>query len=312
MPRHLCKPPRANPPAPSGSAAAPLPARGAAAASLPRDPTGQHRPRPPARPPPPRGQTLLRLPQNVPKLSQMSPKPRTAGKPPLLGRRCPDGPVPAHPRCRGWPAGSGARRTAAAAGGTSSREPAPRRGRPSRHRPAAPSRRPSAHGAAAAAPPRRCPLGSAQDGTGLATQLHSAPLQPPARLGSWGAGTGEVAPRRHGDAPDGADPPQPPPPSRAGAGARRVSGSPRGAAGAAPKMAAPRGNPPPGAALPVGEGRWQRCPCQASLGPRPARGAGTGSSGAPWVLPAAATVHSPKKSRPPAHRAGEAAVSRAR
>lgn len=170
----------------------------------------------------------------------------------------------AHPRCRGWPAGSGARRTAAAAaGGTSEREPAPRRGRPSRRCPAAPSRRRSAHGAAA--PPQRCPLGPAQDGTGRAGSADalapSAPVQPPPRLGRQGAGMGRW-PRAAAETPPtgrtrrrrvrGTAPPEPP-----GAGEQRV-----------PHRQCPLRQP----AMPVRGSGGSAVLCQAPL--EPARGDG--------------------------------------
>lgn len=272
------------------------------AASLRREPPAPSAV-PPASPPkhsPSRGQSPSPFPPECSKIESAE----SEATPGWLPRR-PGCSVSAHPRCRGWPAGSGARRTAAAAGGTSDREPAPRRGRrsrPSRRWPAAPSCRRSAHGAAAH--PQRRPFGSAQDGTGWAGSADRLPPRRPRpavnATGEAGGGDGEVAPRRRGDAPNRADPRPSPPRARDGDPPRLPE---PGEQRAAHRRCPPWGKIPRSPAMPVrGSGR-QRFSCEAPLEP-------AHEGRATPDLPAAATGHDAKTcTRTPQPRAGEAAIS---
>lgn len=247
-------------PAPSASVASP----GAASAS-------------------PRAEPLPSPPSKRSKIEWDEPEAAHRRKAPLLGGRWPDGPASSFPLTLAAGTGqqtlergaqqqrqetrpSGSWRTGAAG---------PAAGAPRPH-PAAPQRM-----------GRRLPPGGVRSGRlrtgrgGRTAQLASAPLllQPPTRLGTREAGMGEAAPRRRGDALDGADPPLPPP-SRAGAGACRTSGHPEAQRGPHLKWL-PCEKPTPRPALPAGESGRQRCPRQASVELRGARWAWTGSFCAP-------------------------------
>ncbi|XP_063014052.1 uncharacterized protein LOC134418953 [Melospiza melodia melodia] len=138
--------------------------------------------------------------------------------------------------------------------------------------------------------PQRCPLGPAPDGTGrggLAARctrsLRSRPAA--AATGEAGGGDGEVAPRRRGDAPDGADPPPLPPPC-AGDGAPRASGAgeQRG-----PRRRCPLWQP----AVPVRGSGGSAVPARRPWSP-------LGGRGTP-ELPAAATGYGAETTHSPAH-----------
>lgn len=279
VPRHLCTPTRAS--LPAGS---PLPHR----RCLPHPRRGT-----------PAGTAHLHFPQNVPKLNPPSLKPRTAGRPPS---RVGAAPTARPPRVRSPSLPGLARRLRSAAHSSSSGRRHVRAGAGAPARPAQPPvpRGPippplSAWGGGSppALPAR---AGSGRDGAGwqrgCTRSLRSRPAA--AATGEAGGGDGEVAPRRRGDAPDGADPPPP----CAGDGAPRTSRS-RGAAGTAPPVSAPAARDA------RARERQQRCPLPGT--PR----ARSGGRGTP-ELPAAVTgygaktyTRSSEPEKPRSHKGGK-------
>lgn len=255
----------------------------------------------------PAGRARLHFPRNVPKLNPPSLKPRTAGQPPS---RVGAAPTARPPRVRSPSLPGLARRLRSAAHSSSGR----RHVRPGAGAPARPAQPPVPRGPippplsawGGGSPPELLPAraGSGRDGAGWHRgRTRSRPAAD--ATGEAGGGDGEVAPRRRGDAPDGADPPPPPwardgvpPPPRASrspgsSGYRTASVRPEG------RLSQP--------AMPVrGSGR-QRCPCEAPLeSSQGGRGRQISPQQPPVTVPKSTHAHhSPEPGKPRSHKASK-------